>query len=533
MVIEGIEKVIRNHAHPDPNQPKVIQTTGIVNTSERDYSIIKNVEKINGDNRSLARKRSMSRTRSLSKSRPPTQSKEWDRRDTKENTIGGLAKHRLPPSGRFPVTKEAERFHSQAAFRSRSRSRQRSMSRSSRTPEERTASNSQSGRGRSSSRVRSAIKGVKNVFGRTRGSSRSRTNTSTEEPRSRGRSVSRREGPESELPPVHRSSKGESKKLMDSSEVKSPSPEHEKLESDAEPEPEPEPEKKKSEIDGLKDHDVMQLDDKNTVMHVACLLHHNTGEVIERLEEDPSLAFELNNAEELPLHYAAMDKKGVNHDVLKKLLRINPDGVKQRNVQNSLPIHLACMVGAPSQYALKTFLKMYPKSAMIQSDFPLLFEKEMIETVSDDSSCNSDDSDEFVAYKPTQNTKASGVASFFACAAPSQAELELAQEVEKKREKSSSKVDTFDEGPQIETGFAPLHLAVMNSAHPSVIDLLLNANAKCAQLKSSKGRTALDCAQFIIRQHWLYGTDDEGAVKNTFAAIEILEEAAKKDFEDE
>lgn len=224
-----------------------------------------------------------------------------------------------------------------------------------------------------------------------------------------------------------------------------------------------------------------------------------------------------------------MDKKGVNHDVLKKLLRTNPEGVKQRNVQNSLPVHLACMVGAPSQYSLKTLLKMYPKSTMIQSDFPLLFEKDMNETIDDDDSIDSDDDDEFVTYKPATNTKPSGIASFFACAAPSQAELELFQESERRKQQNKVDEEEVDDAPQIETGFSPLHLAVINSAGPSAIQTLVDTNPNCIHLKSSQGRTALNCAQYIVKQHWLYGTDDEGAVQNTFTAIEILEEAEKNE----
>jgi hypothetical protein len=224
----------------------------------------------------------------------------------------------------------------------------------------------------------------------------------------------------------------------------------------------------------------------------------------------------------------------VNHDVLKKLLRINPDGVKQGNVQNSLPIHLACMIGAPSQYSLKAFLKMYPKSVMIQSDFPLLFENEMLENVSGEASYDSDDDSEFVTYKPQQTTRASGIASFFACGAPSQTELEIAQMMENNRKQSVRSIsEESNEGPQIETGFSPLHLAIMNSAHPSAIELLIKANPKCINLKTSKKRTALDCAQYIVRQHWLYGTDDESAVQNTFAAVDIIEKAMANAFTDE
>lgn len=450
----------------------------------------------------------MTRNRSLSRSREPTQPHQWVKGDMKDNTIGGVARNRLPPTG-IPnlgvfVTRE------------RSISRQRK-------PEDRSAPESidgTRGRSRSSSRVRSAIKGVRNVF-TGRSASRTRLPPTHDNPtHTRGRSMSRRETSES-APKTTEMLEKPQVKVPETADVEHPA---------VEPEP-----VKVNKIDTLSDHQVMRLDDKNTVMHAACLLHHSSEDIIDRLGEDPSLAFELNGADELPLHYAAMDKKGVNHDVLKKLLRINPEGVKQRNIQNSLPVHLACMAGAPSQYALKTFLKMYPKSVMIQSDFPLLFERDMLEPMDRDKGNSPDDDDsdsDIIAYKPHQITKTSGIASFFACAAPSQAELELAYEAEKRKEEVNAKYpanNNYEEGPQIETGFTPLHLAVMNSAKPAAIQILVETNPKCVHLKSSKGRTALDCAQYIIRQHWLYGSDDEGTVENTFAAIEILENIGRNE----
>jgi len=515
MKVDGIE-ILREHEHSvaaNPPKPQVTKRTGIVNTSERDYSLLNKVQKFNGENRSLARNRSMSRTRSASRTRDPTEPKNWEKRDTKDNTIGGIAKTRLPPTSGPPNLGTFVK-------------RQRSISRSRHPTDEARSEPNTNSRGRSSSRVRSAIKGVQNVFGRSGSTNRTRLPPSGDQPsRGRGRSVNRRE--ESEAAPLTRVP-SQSERYVATKTPRKSKPVVPK------PEPEPAALEKKNEIDKLLEHDVMQLDDKNTVMHVACLLHHNPDDVIDRLEEDPSLAFELNNAEELPLHYAAMDKQGVNQEVLKKLLRINPDGVKQGNVQNSLPIHLACMIGAPSQYSLKTFLKMYPKSVMIQSDFPLLFEKEMLENVSEEASYNSDDSSEFLAYTPQQNTRASGIASFFACGAPSQAELEIAQVMENNRKQSIRSIsEDSDDGPQIETGFSPLHLAIMNSGHPSAIELLIKANPKCINLKSSQGRTALDCAQYIVRQHWLYGTDDESAVKNTFAAVDMIEKVMANSSTDE
>ncbi len=525
MLLEGLDIV--QHHESQQQLPPTIVTKGVVDTSERNYSILEKVQKINGNSKSLARQRSSSRVRSASK--------ESKLRAMTTNTSKGKATNRqmLPPSNKDARPPKPNKgtmmsLGGVAVMRERSVSKQRSAFKDSRRarsqsrgPETRGPNGSRRGRSRSVSRMRRVMNEV--FRGRSRSSSR-RVSPSPAGPRTRGRSVNRREGPtksKNDSNPPEETEPSESNSPVDATNTGNEN-------SEIETEPEEPFLKEVNEIDNLKDHDVMQLDEKNTVIHVACLIHHKTRDILDRLEEDPSLAFQLNNAEELPLHYAAMDKKGVNHEVLKKLLTVNPEAVKQRNVQNSLPIHLACMVGAPSKTALKTFLKMYPKSAMIQSEFPLLFERDMIESVDESPSYDSDD-DDFVAYSPRQVTKTSGLASYFACTSPNQAELELMEEAAKRRkEEANIDEEEIDDGPQIETGFSPLHLAVMNSAHPSIIELLVKISPKCIHLKTSKGRTALACAQYIVRQHWLYGTDDEGVVQNTFAAIEILEDLLKQ-----
>ena len=113
------------------------------------------------------------------------------------------------------------------------------------------------------------------------------------------------------------------------------------------------------------------------------------------------------------------------------------------------------------------------------------------------------------------------IASFFACATPVHPEL-------KEKNMQIYDEDDFGQGPKIESGWTPLHLAVMNGSSPDIIEMLLDTNEQCAFIKTTRGRTALDCAQYIVRQHWLYGTDDESAIQNTFAAIEVLEELVAK-----
>jgi hypothetical protein len=272
--------------------------------------------------------------------------------------------------------------------------------------------------------------------------------------------------------------------------------------------------------DALTEEDVMNLDPRNTKVHAACLLHYPAEQIVEQLRENNRLAFKKNSAGEMPLHYAAMDKKGVEFAVLDALIKINRDAVMQPNVQNSLPVHLACMVGAPSSLAIKTFLTLYPDSVMIQNDFPLPFEADMmIEGQSKEEEDEDDIREEAPTIPSHPPQQSGGLMSMFACAAPPEAAIEIAEATKPKPKKKKKKL------PKVESGFTPLHLAVMNSASEDIIALFIRANPQCVSVKSSCGRTALDCAQYIIRQHWLYGTDDERAVKNTFAAIDILEKA--------
>jgi ankyrin repeat protein len=540
---------------------KVVHKTGISGNEDRDYSIINRVRSIDRTNDKF-----MKRTRSVSRTRQPpsapgqptaapdatkttitmkrNDSVNWNQRGTQAQIGGVLGVVRARSRSRAPGEKSEPGVI--AKWRERSRSRARNEDSESRDDKPKKGFL----RGRSTSRVRNFLTG--------RSSSKSKKKEKTDDS-DRGRSKSRRDDGTAiatkKPPMLPPGASRNAEMLPPKAPVAAPEPEPvpEPKFKEVEPEVDDEIDKLLAErqllaevegqtaipdtkietrpgIDSLNDHDVMQLDEQNTTMHVACLLHHSTSGIIDRLEEEPGSARISNKANETPLHYAAMDKKGVNKDVLKKLLQLYPEAVKQPNVQNSLPIHLACMVGAPSTYTIKTFLKMYPKAVMIQSDFPLLFEEDMVDTTEndDDSSAGS----EFVSYRPKKDvTAVSGIASMFACAAPNQAAIEMADEKNQRREErnnSRAKREDEDDGPKVETGFSPLHLAVMNSAGSSVIELLIKVNPRTIHLKTSRGRTALDCAQYIVRQHWLYGTDDENAVENTFSAIDLLEKAMQE-----
>ena len=86
----------------------------------------------------------------------------------------------------------------------------------------------------------------------------------------------------------------------------------------------------------------------------------------------------------------------------------------------------------------------------------------------------------------------SGIASMLASAASNQAPIDMSTERSKQKVERHRESISNEEGPELETGFSPLHLAVMNSAKPAVIYLLVKVNPCCAHLKTSRGRTALD-----------------------------------------
>lgn len=480
----------RHPSNRPPPRPKMRHQTGITDTSDRDYSMIEKIETVNrsrSTSRAMSRGRSSSRVRRSSSSRGRSTSRV---RDSKPE--GGILS------------------------RDRSQSRPR---------EERRERSESRGRGRGRSKSKSRLRSLsKKPLKMLRSISRGRQRTSEEhenklKPKGRGirRSLSRvfkgKRPPEPE--PREQPEHGFASEDTRMTETVFPSEEDvfEPQESDIE------------DPEGLTSDDVMQLDERNTNLHVVCLLHRKSSSIIRMINDDTQLAFEPNSAGELPLHYAAMDKEGVEPDVLDKLIEVNPDAVRYCNVQGSLPIHAACMVGAPSQYALKTLINLYPESVLLTSEIPLLFEKDMLAEVEKDTY----DDDTVFENNNRDITKAQVniIASFFACATPVHPELK------ERNMQVFDDEDDFGRGPKIESGWTPLHLAVMNGASSDIIGMLLDANLQCAFIKTTRGRTALDCAQYIVRQHWLYGTDDESAIQNTFAAIEILEELAAKQADEE
>jgi hypothetical protein len=61
------------------------------------------------------------------------------------------------------------------------------------------------------------------------------------------------------------------------------------------------------------------------------------------LKSDTDLAVATENSSgELPIHYAVMDKKSVDPDIFEALIEKFPESVNHKNIDDSLPIHVAC-----------------------------------------------------------------------------------------------------------------------------------------------------------------------------------------------
>jgi len=258
-------------------------------------------------------------------------------------------------------------------------------------------------------------------------------------------------------------------------------------------------------------------DPNSSTLHVACLKHYSTDLIVNHLlKHEPEAALKENSRNELPLHCALRDEKGVCDKVIDALLDTNPSSVYHANVDNSLPIHIACQSGAQSIYAIKCLLENHAEILMTQSRLKLPFDNRALTYIkSRDIPTTKEEEDVEVDDFFVVSTENTGYcfwsAAFklpFSTPTPSFEELSTTEE-------------EFSD-PDTESFFSPLHLAVLHGAPPDVIELLLETNPECRELKTDKGRMAIDCAKFAVIDH-VSSDECVSSVKNTFAAIEILQ----------
>jgi ankyrin repeat protein len=225
------------------------------------------------------------------------------------------------------------------------------------------------------------------------------------------------------------------------------------------------------------------LDPNNTPLHIACLTHYPKRFILDVLLKGDHLEgiFTENSSGELPIHYAVMDTRGVDTDVLEALIEKFPESVEHRNIDKSLPIHVACQVGAPSLYSIERLLEINPDFSIAQNDLRVPLNDEEME----DSSgwCGALCLDWFA----TDNEKY----------------------------------------VRFETGWTPLHLAAVNGAPPEVIEAIVDANPECMNVRTNKKRTAVECAKNVIIKALLNDVELH-KVENTFNAIEVMQSYEKE-----
>lgn len=234
------------------------------------------------------------------------------------------------------------------------------------------------------------------------------------------------------------------------------------------------------------------IDPNNTPLHIACLTHYPTRFILDHLlksSTDMAIATE-NSSGELPIHYAVMDKKGVDPIIFEALIEKFPESVGHKNIDESLPIHVACQVGAPSLYSIKRLLEMNPEYALVQNDLQVPL----------DDNDDDDDDDKGRTQKGCHEI--------------------LCFDWMKEG-------DEYDKFIKYETGWTPLHLAAVNGAPPEVIEAIIEANVECMKVETNKKRTPLECAKGLIINA-IISDVEVYKVQNTFNGIEVMQSYEKE-----
>lgn len=233
------------------------------------------------------------------------------------------------------------------------------------------------------------------------------------------------------------------------------------------------------------------IDPNNTPLHIACLTHYPTKFILDHLlKSDTDLAVATENSSgELPIHYAVMDKKGVDPDIFEALIEKFPEGADHRNIDDSLPIHVACQVGAPSLYSIKRLLELNPAFAIEQNDLRVPLEDE-------------EDADDEKEESYGAGCGALLCADWF------------------------KEDDNNGQYIRYETGWTPLHLAAVNGAPPDVIEAIVEGDIRCMTIETNKGRTPMECAKSVIINAILNDVPVY-KVQNTFNAIEVMQSYEK------
>ena len=273
----------------------------------------------------------------------------------------------------------------------------------------------------------------------------------------------------------------------------------------------PDRKKNQKKSNKLSSQTLQQLDNWNTQLHISCLLHYPESEIIQMILLDNALLFRKNSSGDLPIHYACLDKFGVQSNILDLLVQGYPQSVRMCNSDRCLPLHLACMVGAPSLYAITLLILVYPESVMCQSEFQVPFPGTKPLQPPDNNKQTTISSGGFNEDTLMELYDSENITEIFN-------EFMGFPEDPKKEKKHISGHTPLE----METGWSPLHLAITNFVDPRVTSLIVNADPRCIGSKTDKGRTPIDCAMALVNEFSSRREEHSIHFRNTMESLGIM-----------
>jgi len=250
-------------------------------------------------------------------------------------------------------------------------------------------------------------------------------------------------------------------------------------------------------------------DPNDTALHLALRKPYSEELIVDHLLKSGNFSEVVrlvNSTQDLPIHTAMQNEEGFSDRLFDTLIDMNPKGLKEGNVDGSLPIHLACSAGVPSIYALKKLVQAYPESLRIRNNMCYPFQTSSQHYIKGED----DSSPEGVGSNESESTPRCWWDLVLMSPTPVSS-----------RDEEIYPIEEFVE-IENETNFTPLHLAVLNHAPPEAIECLIQADIGSLDIRTSKGRTALDCGSFLILDVIL-SEDSSNEMKNNFAATELID----------
>lgn len=247
-------------------------------------------------------------------------------------------------------------------------------------------------------------------------------------------------------------------------------------------------------------------DPKDTVLHVVFRKLYSEELIIEHLLKSGQLSNLLsvaNSIRDLPLHVAMRNGGRLSDRMFDTLVRINPEAIRKGNIDEALPIHIGCAAKVPSIYAIRELVKSYPESLQKQSDVRYSFKSSSEQHIGVEKELIMNDR-EISDHKFQDWCKVFSTNHAPGC-----------------REDSENHESRDLEDVEYESNLTPLHIAILNCALPEVVECLLHVDQDNLEIRTSRDRTALDCAKFLVNEKIL-STDSAETVKNSFAAIDLI-----------